>query len=213
MTYKKIDLKTWERKEHFDGFMASGTSFSLTTKINVNQFYKRVKAQKFKFYPAFIHQVTQTVNEFDCFKVGFNEEEELILWEKLEPNYTIKSQVSDNFVCVWTCWKKDFSIFNQGYQETVRLYESSKQLAPQKDMPLNILPISMIPWVSFEGFNLNIKNNDTFLAPIITGGKLVEEHGELLMPIAIQVHHATCDGYHVAQFIERLQTNLEQFQG
>ncbi|MBU5592628.1 chloramphenicol acetyltransferase [Clostridium sp. MSJ-4] len=211
MNYKKIDLNTWERKDHFEGFMATGTSFSLTTKLDVTQFYQRIKQQEIKFYAAVIHQVTKTINEFECFRVGHNEKQELVVWDRLEPNYTINSQVSENFVSVWTPWQADVHKFQQRYLETVKTYEQSKQMTPQKDLPTNILVVSMLPLVSFDGFNLNINKNDYFLAPIVTGGKIIKENDKLLLPLAFQVHHAICDGYHVGMFIEKLQQNFDHF--
>lgn len=31
-----------------------------------------------------------------------------------------------------------------------------------------------------------------------------------MLPLAIQVHHAVCDGYHVGKFIEMLQANIDK---
>lgn len=211
MNYQIINQETWHRKEHFEAFMAQGTRFSLTTKLDVTNFYEAIKKREAKFYPAFIHQVTQVVNEFDCFKVAITEEGQLILWDNLEPNYTISSKVSDNFISVWTKWDVDVEIFQKAYLETVKAYENSKKMAPQLDFPANIVPISMIPWTSFDGFNLSIKHNDNFLGPIITGGKMIEEKEQRLLPVAVQVHHATCDGFHVSRFLTRLQEVLDQF--
>ncbi|MBR6751570.1 MAG: type A chloramphenicol O-acetyltransferase, partial [Clostridia bacterium] len=30
-------------------------------------------------------------------------------------------------------------------------------------------------------------------------------------PLAIQVHHAVCDGYHVGLFVEKLQKHIDHF--
>lgn len=211
MNYQLINQETWHRKEHFAAFMAQGTRFSMTTKLDVTKFYQGIKERKIKFYPAFIHQVTQVINEFDCFKVAITEHGELILWDNLEPNYTISSKVSDNFISVWTKWDINFESFQKAYLKTAKEYETSNRLAPQLDFPENILPISMIPWTSFDGFDLSIKNKDNFLGPIITGGKMIEENDRRLLPIAVQVHHATCDGFHVSQFLARLQEVFDQF--
>ena len=32
-----------------------------------------------------------------------------------------------------------------------------------------------------------------------------------MLPLAIQVHHAVCDGYHVGRFIEVLQEKIRDF--
>jgi len=37
-----------------------------------------------------------------------------------------------------------------------------------------------------------------------------EAGGRLLMPVAVDVHHALCDGVHVGRFFERLQDQLNR---
>ena len=49
------------------------------------------------------------------------------------------------------------------------------------------------------------------LLPIFTMGKYFERDGKRLLPLAIQVHHAVCDGYHVGVFVEKLQGYIDQF--
>ena len=71
--------------------------------------------------------------------------------------------------------------------------------------PANTFPISMIPWASFEGFNLNLQRGYTYLLPIFTMGKYYEEKGRFIMPLAIQVHHGVCDGFHTCRFVNELQ--------
>ena len=43
-------------------------------------------------------------------------------------------------------------------------------------------------------------------------GKYVEADGKRMLPLAIQVHHAVCDGYHVGKFIELLQAGIDAFE-
>ena len=47
--------------------------------------------------------------------------------------------------------------------------------------------------------------------PIFTMGKYFERDGKRMLPLAIQVHHAVCDGYHVGMFVERLQGYIDNF--
>ena len=66
---------------------------------------------------------------------------------------------------------------------------------------------SMLPWAGFEGFNLNTMGFE-YLIPIFTMGRFYDERRRVLMPLAIQVHHAVCDGYHACAFIDDLQDRL-----
>lgn len=63
----------------------------------------------------------------------------------------------------------------------------------------------MVPWVSFTGFNLNINEDNNYLLPILTGGKYFNQDGKTLFPLAVQMHHAVCDGYHASLFINEVQ--------
>ena len=40
-------------------------------------------------------------------------------------------------------------------------------------------------------------------------GKYYEEGGGIWLPLAVQVHHAVCDGFHVCRFINDLQAKLD----
>ena len=63
----------------------------------------------------------------------------------------------------------------------------------------------MVPWFSFTAFDINVFGEGKYLLPIFTMGKFFEANGRRMLPLAIQVHHAICDGYHVGQLIDILQ--------
>lgn len=85
------------------------------------------------------------------------------------------------------------------------------EFAPKKDKPINTFDVSMIPWTTFGSFNINVYNSDKYFLPIFTMGKYFEQDGKRLLPLSVQVHHAVCDGYHVATFIESLQRKIFEF--
>ena len=47
--------------------------------------------------------------------------------------------------------------------------------------------------------------------PVFTIGKYFAQEDKIMLPLALQVHHAVCDGYHVGMFLEKLQTKLNEF--
>ena len=69
----------------------------------------------------------------------------------------------------------------------------------------------MLPWMRFEGFNLNIFGDGKYLLPTFTMGQAFVEGEKTLLPLAIQAHHAVCDGYHVSQFVAALQEKIAAF--
>lgn len=95
--------------------------------------------------------------------------------------------------------------FYKQYIMDVREYGTTRRFLGKPDEPSNIFTISSIPWVSFTSFNLNLPKVTHYLLPIFTTGMYFEQNGKFWLPIAIQVHHAVCDGFHIARFVNELQ--------
>lgn len=84
-------------------------------------------------------------------------------------------------------------------------YGNKQGMIGKPNAPENTFPVSMIPWSTFEGFNLNLQKGYDYLIPIFTMGKYYQEDGRIILPLAIQVHHAVCDGFHICRFVNELQ--------
>ncbi|WP_422014833.1 CatA-like O-acetyltransferase [Roseateles sp.] len=71
-----------------------------------------------------------------------------------------------------------------------------------------LVHMTALPWFAFTAFTHARSAGDD--RPKVAFGRFKEEHGRLLMPVAVDVHHALCDGVHVGRFFERLQSHLDQ---
>lgn len=205
MTFNRIDLEQWERKEYFNHYFNQQTSFSITRDIDISLFREGIKRQGYKFYPALIYIITNVVNANKVFRTGFNSEGQLGYWEKLEPLYTVFNEQLESFSNLWTETTSNFESFYKNYEFDLKQYSTLGGMFPKTPIPENTIPISMIPWSTFSAFNLNINNNSNFLLPIITAGKFYFKDDATYLPVSLQVHHAVCDGYHAALFMNQLQ--------
>ena len=107
---------------------------------------------------------------------------------------------------LYTPFNQDFRTFYDSCIRDIETFGDSDVLFPQSDVPENVFTISSLPWVGFTGFNLNVYGEGEYLPPIFTIGRYVEQNGKRYMPLAIQAHHAVCDGFHVGKFAEALQS-------
>ena len=206
MSFKRINLDDWYRKEYFEHYLNQQTTFSMTSEIDISILYNNIKKNDFKFYPTFIYMVTNVVNSNTAFRKSFDNEAYVGYWEKLHPSYTIFDDSSETFSSIWTEITDSFKQFHKEYEEDVNTYKGVGGLFPKSPVPNNTVPISMIPWSSFTAFNLNINNGSNFLFPIITAGKFIKKDDGIFLPVALQVHHAVCDGYHAGLFMNSLQS-------
>jgi Chloramphenicol O-acetyltransferase len=205
MNFNKIDLDNWPRKEIFNHFLNQHTTFSITTEIDISVLYRNIKQKEYKFYPAFIYLVTNVINSNPAFRTCYNSQGDLGYWDRLDPLYTIFDSVSETFSGIWTTGNNDFKAFYDSYLSDAENYNGSGKLFPKTPIPENTFSISMIPWTSFTGFNLNINNDSHYLLPIITAGKFTAKGDSLYLPLSLQVHHSVCDGYHAGLFMNSVQ--------
>ncbi len=202
MKFQKIDREDWARKEYFEHYFTNvPCTYSMTVKLDIT---KIIKTQK-KLYPYMLYYITTIVNRHSEFRTMINEKGELGVYDEMIPSYTIFHKDTETFSNIWTEYKADIEDFRVAYENDIRQYGNQNGMAGKPNVPQNIFTVSMIPWSTFEGFNLNLQKEYDYLLPIFTMGKFYQESGKIMLPFAIQVHHAICDGFHICRFINELQ--------
>lgn len=202
MFFKKIDRNTWTRKEYFEHYFSNvPCTYSMTVKLDIT----RIREQQIKLYPAMLYYLTTAVNRHSEFRISFNKDNELGVYSEMIPCYTVFHKDTETFSNIWTEYTPNFEEFCVAYENDILQYGNQKGVTGKPNVPDNYFNVSMIPWATFEGFNLNLQNGYDYLKPVFTMGKYYQEAGRTLIPLAIQVHHAVCDGFHVCRFIAELQ--------
>ena len=202
----------WPRREHFQHYMDNvRCTYSVTVNIDVTALRAALKANGVKAYPAQIYMLASTVNRFSEFRMGLSAAGEPGYWDTLHPAFTVFNDDAKTFSSIWTPYDKDFASFYKACAQDIAQYSGSAQFMPKKDAPPNVFDISSLPWLDFTAFNLNIYTAGTHLLPIFSIGKYIEENGKTLMPLAMQLHHAACDGYHAGQFVQALRDMAQQY--
>lgn len=201
MSFTVINLEKWERTEVFNHYLSQQTSFSITKEIEITALYNFLKANDHSFYLGFLYLVTTIANQETNFRMSLNRQGQLGYWETLSPLYTIFDKETQQFSTLATEYSPNFNLFKKNYLADLTAFSNPGKLFPQKTLPENVINVSMVPWTSFTGFNLNVNNGQNYLLPIVTGGKFIFQEHKLFLPISLQVHHAVCDGFHAAKFL------------
>ena len=207
MAFQLIDLEHWDRKEFYEHFIQEVVcTFSATVNVDITA----LKGQR--LYPAMIWLLTKTVNEMPEFRTSLTGEG-LGIYDSMHPMYTVFNKENKNFSGIWSYYSENYETFLKNYETDVQTYSKSTRYAPKEGTPVNSFNISMVPWLEFTSLNINVYDEGKFLLPIFTMGQFFERDGKRFLPLAIQVHHAVCDGYHLSVFVEKLQAHIHQFAG
>ena len=205
MGFRLIDLNTWRRKEYYLHYMNQVVcTYSMTVDIDITPI------SGMRLYPAMLWLLTDTVNQFEEFRTH-QSAEGVGIFDYMCPSYTIFNKETEQFSVIWTEFDSDYSVFLQRYEADCRAYAACESMFPKKYKPDHAFDVSMLPWQTFSAFNLNVYGEGTWLLPIFTMGRIYVRDGKTFMPLAIQIHHAACDGYHVCKFVETLQEKIMRF--
>ncbi|QOV65670.1 type A chloramphenicol O-acetyltransferase [Kosakonia pseudosacchari] len=214
--YTTVDLSRWARKEHYEAFQTfAQCTFSQTVQLDITALLKHIKAVGWKFYPTLIFLLAKIVNRHAEFRMAIKDNE-LVIWNDIHPCYTIFHDETETFSSLWSHYDGDIHHFLNIFSEDVARYRNNLSYLPKEESLENVFYVSANPWVSFTGFNINIANMQNFFAPMFTIGKYYPQGEKVLLPLAVQVHHAVCDGFHVARLINELQTlcdDLSRYSG
>jgi chloramphenicol O-acetyltransferase type A len=103
-------------------------------------------------------------------------------------------------------FSENFNEFNTNIQSEKKRINESDALYPPVN-GLDCIHCSALPWFSFssqkEPFS-GVKDS----VPKLAFSKPYKQNDSLIMNVGISVNHALIDGYHVGQFAELFQKNL-----
>lgn len=200
LNFNLIDRENWERREYFEHYFKSvPCTYSMTVQLDITH----LRSSGIRLYPAMLYCLTKEVNRRREFRTAIDSEGRLGYYDNMHPSYTVLRD-NETFTNIWTEYDSDFSVFLKSYETDVAKYTPLPGFSAKPDTPENCFNVSMIPWKSFESFNLNLPKGGDYLLPIFTMGRFHEENGRILLPFAAQVHHAVCDGFHLCRFINEL---------
>ena len=211
MIFNKIDLQTWSRKESYAHYLNDvPCTYSMTVNLDITKFIKEIKENKLKIFPTILYGISHIVNNHKEFRMDIDGEKNIGYYSLINPCYSVFHNETETITNIWTEYNADFDLFMQNYKIDMLKYQNNfMESKPLSDK--NYFNVSCIPWTSFTGFNLNLKQGYDYLLPIFTMGKYFFDDEKTLLPLAIQVHHSVCDGFHLSRFVNELQYWIDTF--
>ena len=205
---QKIDISSWNRKEHFEFFCTfEEPFFGVTTSIDMTIVYEKAKALQIPFFVYYLHKTIAAINQVENFRYRI-EENEVVLYDEIDASATIMRE-DKTFGFSFMKFHSDIQDFAKIAQIEIERIQITPRLFT-REFPENIIHFSAVPWINFTGLTHSRKYTLKDSCPKVSYGKLVEENGKKSMALSVTVHHGLVDGYHIGLFIEALQTELNK---
>lgn len=205
---QKIDISTWNRKEHFEFFSAfQEPFFGITTTIDCTIAYEKAKEMQISFFVYYLHKTLAAVNQIENFRYRI-EGEDVFRYNEIDASATIMRE-DKTFGFSFMKFQKDIHEFNKIVQAEIERIQTTTGILT-REYPENIIHFSAIPWVNFTGLTHSRNFGASDSCPKISYGKVVDENEKKSMALSVTAHHGLVDGYHIGLFIEALQTELNK---
>ena len=213
MRFNIINMNTWDRKECFDHFFNNANcTYSITVNIDITNLYNYIKTNKLRLYPTFTWVVSRAINNYQEFKMAFDEEGRLGFFDEIGPSYSVLNDKTKVMSDLYTSFNNVFANFYNDMENALNSYKQDTNFTTK--FQKNFFIASCLPWFNYTSFNVNNEGSSPFLFPMVTWGKFFEEDNKIIMPVTIQIHHSVADGYHCSLFfsdIKEIALNPEQY--
>lgn len=200
---KTIDIATWNRKEHFEHFSAfDDPFFGVTVNVDCTRSHRESKEKKLSFSLLILHRIISAAIQVEEFRYRIDGDK-VVCYDCLHPGATI-SRPDHTFSFALFKYNADEETFIRQAQEEIEYLIHTTGLNKERAFCPNSVHYSTVPWFSFTDMKhpTSMRSGDS--CPKISTGKYFREGDKLMLPISITCHHGLMDGYHVSQFIEKL---------
>lgn len=205
---QRIDLATWNRREHFAFFSAfEEPFFGLVAPVECTGAQAEAKRLGVSFFLYYLYHAVQAANEVPEFRTRI-EEGQVYVYDRVHASATL-GRDDRTFAFSFIEQHDELAGFvaaAAAEMEAVRL-SSGLRLSDATARP-DVLHCSAIPWVRFSGLTHARSFGHPDSCPKISFGQLYQENGATWMPVSVNVHHALADGYHVGQFLAAFERRL-----
>ncbi|MFE6964194.1 CatA-like O-acetyltransferase [Agromyces sp. NPDC057679] len=201
-----IDLDSWPRREAFEHYRHRvPCTYAMTVELDVTAFVAALRGSARKTYPAQIWAIANVVNRHPEFRMTLTDDGAAATWPVVNPAFTVFNPERETFAAVSVPYDADFGRFHEAAVAELATASTATEMFPQGGLPANVFDVSSIPWTSFTGFTLQIDGGSNHFAPIFTLGRYLDRDGRTLLPLAVQIHHASADGFHTARLVGELE--------
>ena len=200
-----IDLARWARRPHLELFKTyQQPFFSVTIEVDVTQTWTRCKRPGGPpFFLASLFLMLQAANAIEALRRRLRPRG---VWvhDRVGVAPTIaREDGTFGFVRLESCTRLDRFVV----QGRAAIANASAAHPPvRKSSADDVIYHSVLPWLRFTSFTNALPGTDSI--PRIVFGRCTNHRRRIMMPVAVEVHHALVDGFDVAQFFDRFTEGL-----
>ncbi|SHG33620.1 chloramphenicol acetyltransferase [Flagellimonas flava] len=204
---KEIDFKSSHRKKHFDFFNGMNhPHFNITANVDITAFLSSIKTSGAPLTLSLVHVLSQEANAIKEFKWRIRNGK-VVEHDFVHPSFTVPTDETDVFSFCTVPFSTSAVDFMRDAEETIERMRTHPSIEDEHGRD-DYLFMSAIPWVSFTSIQHAMSYHPHDSVPRISWGKFFEQNDKMMMPLAVQAHHALVDGRHMGMYFQNVEKAL-----
>lgn len=208
MSFIKIDLDQYDRRQHFEYFSSLQYPYvGITSDVDVSGLARFCKMKNYSFYLTFLHAAALAAD-------GVKELRQRIhnggIIEYSECPTSHIELLDNNTYCY--CTLHHHTALSEYIPYAVKTRNLCRQNGSidEDDDSESMYFISTFPWRHYTAMIQPVAGGEES-NPRITWGKFQGDHrGRMQLPVTLLAHHALVDGIHIAMFYQNLEREIQK---
>ena len=199
-----IDLESWKHREHFEYFRGfAHPLFSVCADVDVTRVWERSRQPDGpSLFVAALHAATLAADAVEPLRLRLRGDR-VYLHDHIRMSTTVRRD-DETFGYARIPYAAAFDDYAAAAQPVIERARAGRGLEADDDDDL--IFHSTLPWLRFTAFSNAVREYDSI--PRLVFGRCTPGGGGMVMPVALEVHHAVVQGLDAARFYERFQERL-----
>lgn len=210
MSTKTITFDHPHKQKHFEFFLAMNQPhFGITANVDITEFLQVVRdSADLRFTPCIVYLIARTAHEVKEFRWRIRGKE-VVEHSTVRPSFAVPTSAGAFSFCTVDYYEDPLTF----HRETVNRMELMKTNPSFEDEhgKDDYLFLSTFPWASFTSIQHAMNYHPVpDSVPRIVWGKYFKEGDRIMMPLAVQAHHAVVDGSDLGAYYQKIQLLLKK---
>lgn len=208
MSFIKIDLENYPRRQHLEYFSALQYPYvGVTNNVDVTDLVQFCKHKKYSFYLVFMHIAALAADDVRELRQRIKNGD-VIEYSECPTSHT--ELLNNGTYCYCTLYHHmELDEYISYAENTRKKCLLNGNIDEDSDFE-SMYFISSLPWIHYTSLIQPVAGGEES-NPRITWGKFQKDYfGREQLPVTILAHHGLVDGIHIAKFYENLEKKLKE---
>lgn len=201
-----LDLATWKHREHFEHFAGFNQPFfSLCADVDVTAAWALTRgAAAPSFFVLSLYAASRAANIVEAMRTRVRDGRPWV-HERVAISTTVR-RADETFGYARIEPIEGLPAFADHAQQVIDAVSAARGLT-EPNVDDDVVYHSTLPWLRFTSFSNAMAGRDAI--PRVVFGKCVPSGDRMVMPVALEVHHAVVHGLDAARFYDKLQAAID----